>query len=326
MVQAVPGHQAIRRPNVVYFESNQEPEHKKLVRETLLRERIPAQNLQHRHSSIPHREIKSFEDFVERQSTGFIDSVAAQIESVSADSNAKVGVINISQGQSRAKMYRDLFLHVRDNWSSLSSEPQPSEQQIAADVVKFVDETLDHSEGFNQAVNRYREATRQAAERGIVVVTTAGNDREVMQDLFALRIPHRGDAAYNFLAMSDHVISVGATNDQGTPKKLQDDRAAEFSSPGSLRYPVTLSANGVNVHGRKQASGTSFAAPQVSATVRQLLIANPGLTYQQVLEILRETAYDNPNIEELYEGAGTLQPQKALERARQMGTSQAQQR
>jgi serine protease AprX len=60
------------------------------------------------------------------------------------------------------------------------------------------------------------------------------------------------------------------------------------------------------------ADGTSFAAPIVTSVVAQMLEANPGLTAQQIREVLLHTAMPIPTYDIKRQGYGRLQPRMAV--------------
>jgi len=124
-----------------------------------------------------------------------------------------------------------------------------------------------------------------AAARGLVVVTSAGNNRGSTGYLIA-----PGDA--------DSVVTVGAVDTLGV--------TASFSSPGPTtdgRIKPDVAALGVrntvaspsNDTEYLAASGTSFSCPLTSGVVALMLERVPGLTPLQVLEALRKTASQSTN-------------------------------
>jgi subtilisin-like proprotein convertase family protein len=116
---------------------------------------------------------------------------------------------------------------------------------------------------------------------GTVFVFAAGNGRLMIDGV------NRGDDVnFHNLASSRHAIAVGATDATGG--------AAFFSSPGAsllLSAPgqglITASGQG---DGTAMVSGTSFAAPLVSATIALMLQVNPNLGYRDVQDILAISA------------------------------------
>ncbi|HYE75581.1 MAG TPA: S8 family serine peptidase, partial [Blastocatellia bacterium] len=166
-------------------------------------------------------------------------------------------------------------------------------------------------------------ATKMLTERGINVVFSAGNTGPGQQTL-------------NPYAIAPWVISVGATDAKG--------RLADFSSRGAFCSPLfrpTLVAPGVNLIGLRSsglsltgtlgvvgadtsrlkltelpfyttASGTSFSAPQVAATIALMLEANPNLTPAQIREILQRTATPLPEYYQHEVGAGMLNAHAAV--------------
>ncbi len=117
-----------------------------------------------------------------------------------------------------------------------------------------------------------RDAIRFATDLGCIVVASSGNS---------------GGSASHYPSNFSAAIGVGAT----TPS----DRLAIFSVSGSL---VDLVAPGVNVAttemggGFEEVSGTSFAAPLVSAAAALLLELDATLTPADIRGILMETSDD----------------------------------
>ncbi|MGH9755999.1 MAG: S8 family serine peptidase [Blastocatellia bacterium] len=166
-------------------------------------------------------------------------------------------------------------------------------------------------------------ATKMLAERGVIVVFSAGNDGPGMDTL-------------NPYAMAPWVIGVGAADEEG--------RLAGFSSRGSftkLSGPtlvapgvnvVSLRSSGVSLNGLVNlglggdlsrlslldilnytvGSGTSFSAPQVAGAIALMLEVNPSLTPAQVRDILQRTATPMPPYYRFEVGAGMLNAHAAV--------------
>ena len=123
-------------------------------------------------------------------------------------------------------------------------------------------------------------AVDRAASRGLIVVTSAGNE---------------GNDTWQFItapADADSAITVGAATPGGT--------RASFSSTGPTadgRIKPDVSAQGTEMVTASSSgdysffgAGTSYSAPLVTGVVAQLLQAKPGLTPIQMRDALRSTA------------------------------------
>jgi subtilisin family serine protease len=114
------------------------------------------------------------------------------------------------------------------------------------------------------------DAIQYAIDNNVVVVCASGNG---------------SSSTVSYPASNSNVISVGAIG--------QDSLRANFSNygngldvvaPGVDIYSTTLN-NGYGTH-----SGTSFAAPQVSAIAALVLSVEPNLTTSQIRQIIESTA------------------------------------
>ena len=181
-------------------------------------------------------------------------------------------------------------------------------------------------------------AARRAVDAGIVVVTAAGNHgRNDKGEPQAGGITSPGNAPW--------VLTVGAANHHGTLDR-QDDSVAAFSSLGPSRFDLAqkpdIVAPGVGMESLAEAgstlfetrpaariwgsvatpsqpylslSGTSMAAPVVSATVALMLQANPALTPSGVKSILQASAEPREGYSAQAQGAGFLDARAAVELA-----------
>lgn len=116
------------------------------------------------------------------------------------------------------------------------------------------------------------EAIRRALRRDVIIVAITGND---------------GEARVTYPGKYDGVIAVSATD--------PDDRLANFSNYGN---EVTIAAPGAKVTPlipggiAATKSGTSFAAPSVSAVLALILSVNPGMTAAQAATVLGRSVTD----------------------------------
>jgi serine protease AprX len=160
------------------------------------------------------------------------------------------------------------------------------------DVINLSLSSVDASDG-NDLASRMAD---RAAELGIVVVASVGNDGQ------SEHVPSP--------AGGDHVLVVGAFDHQRTPL-VGDDRFANFNNYGpragdgdfdatdeakpDLLAPgvAILAADGdVSTDGTqyKRLSGTSMSAAFVSGAAAALLSSHPGMSPSDVAEVLRATA------------------------------------
>jgi len=189
-------------------------------------------------------------------------------------------------------------------------------------------------------------AAKRVVEAGIVVVTAAGNRGKNSS----------GVSQYGGItapANAPWVLTVGASNHQGTPARV-DDVVAGYSSRGPTRIDFAakpdLVAHGSGIvslsdpHSLFYATkadyllkgslnpgykpylsltGTSMAAPVVTGTVALMLQANPTLTPNLVKAILQYTAEESPTYNALTQGAGFLNARGAVDLAKYFATAQA---
>jgi serine protease AprX len=182
-------------------------------------------------------------------------------------------------------------------------------------------------------------AARRAVNAGLVVVAAAGN---VGRDSAAVMLYGGSTAPGN----APWVVTVGASNHQGTAERF-DDTMAVFSSrgPGAVDYGAKpdVVAPGVGIESLSDPasalytakaayllpgtaptsyfpylslSGTSMAAPVVTGTVALMLQANGALTPNAVKAILQYTARPFANYDYLTQGTGLLNARGAVDLAR----------
>ena len=142
------------------------------------------------------------------------------------------------------------------------------------------------------------DAVAYAVSNGVVVVAAVGN---------ADQAPYSPWGYASYPAALPHVLGVSALSESGSvPKfsnrdKIYNDLAAPgerilsiFPRPLTARFPA-CSEQGYSSCGHeeyREAQGTSFSAPQVSAAASLLYSLRPTLHPEQVTAILEQTAAD----------------------------------
>ena len=119
--------------------------------------------------------------------------------------------------------------------------------------------------------NRYREVVDLATENNIPIVVASGNDKD--------------DASNYCPANNEDVITVSATTILDVPnEKSNYGSCVDISAPGTS-INSTIPTNDYDYK-----SGTSMAAPFVSAAAAILKSINPNFTPQEIKRIIKETA------------------------------------
>ncbi len=171
------------------------------------------------------------------------------------------------------------------------------------DIAKGIIWAVDHGANvINLSLGNYRtsslmkEAVHYAYDHNVVLVAAAGNENTSQP---------------SFPASYPQVLSVAAVSYTG--------QRAPFSNYGDY---IDVSAPGVQIASTffnqqyAALSGTSMASPHVSGLAGLLLSANPDLTNRQVMDIIRNTAYDlgAPGTDPDF-GSGLIDVKHALETA-----------
>jgi serine protease AprX len=194
-----------------------------------------------------------------------------------------------------------------DNWAAAAEWAE----SLGADVISsslgyldydspFPDYSFANMDGKTAISTR---AAEMAAERGVVVVNSAGNS--------GLNRTHNTLGAP---ADGAHVLAIGAVDERGL--------RASFSSVGPTadgRVKPDLAAQGVDVkvafpgsvsrYGR--ADGTSFSCPLTAGVVALLLQVNPAATPDDIAGVLRSTAAQRSAVDNLL-GWGIVNAETAV--------------
>ncbi|MCW9016256.1 MAG: S8 family serine peptidase, partial [Kangiellaceae bacterium] len=180
----------------------------------------------------------------------------------------------------------DSELHVEeDNWCAATEWAETNGAQIISSSLGYrgfdsgVDYIAEDMDGDTTIVTQCADAV---AERGIVVVNSAGN-RGANSNTNTIGAPSDGH----------FVLAVGAVTSSGARSSFS---SVGPSADGRIKPDVMAMGSDVIVASAGSdseyfnADGTSFACPLTSGVAALVLEANPNLTATQVRDILRDTA------------------------------------
>lgn len=186
-----------------------------------------------------------------------------------------------------------------------------------ADIINLSFMNFTYSESLQAAI-------RRAHQSGVMIVAAAGNEQNgAGHDTKNVPIY---PACYDGTLIGENmVIGVAATDalDQKAKFSSYGENCVDISAPG-ISFFSTISAGGSkespNLLYDGYWSGTSMAAPLVSATLALIAQANPELSRQEVVSILFASSDDISRLNPDYQnklGNGRLNVDKALEMAKQ---------
>ncbi|WP_027408454.1 S8 family peptidase [Anoxybacteroides tepidamans] len=184
---------------------------------------------------------------------------------------------------------------------ALNSDGHGSSFDVAKGIIWAVDHgarVINLSLGNYQPSELLEEAVRYAYDRDVVLIAASGNDHS---------------AQPSFPAAYPEVLSVGAVNPDGSQ--------AEYSNYGDYLDVVAPGTNIAStfIHNQYAAlSGTSMAAPHVTALAGLIRSLNPQLTNKQVIHIIRKSTIDlGPPGKDALFGNGLINIYKAMQMANQ---------
>lgn len=256
----------------------------------------------------------ALERFIESSYTNSLDSTTGALEEVLDDDDSKIRTINQSQSQARGRLARDIWERTgdapfrEDLARSLGLESGVDDRVLAGALTEKINHTVSGSDEIAKAKNRYDQTSQEAAEAGLTHVVTSGNLGDFARHWEELGV-QVDDDFYDSALINDNTIVAAAVDQSKAPPS-----SAGFNSP---RAGADLAAPGVNLDVTAQdgdwttASGTSLAAPAISAVAARLVALRPELSPTQIEEVLKETAAPARGPASDI-GAGSLNPEEAL--------------
>lgn len=122
-----------------------------------------------------------------------------------------------------------------------------------------------------------KEEVQKAIDAGIVVVASAGNDKK--------------DASGYSPASIPDIITVAAVNSSNKPSTYDDGKGTNYGSIVDISAPGSSIYSTMPDNEFASKSGTSMAAPFVSAAAAILKSTNKSLSHARICEILKLSAY-----------------------------------
>jgi len=228
------------------------------------------------------------------------------------------GVIHQSQGASQSRAVDPIYYRaLREDafgvklQEQLGMEPTNLDSRLEkAELLQRLLQTADHifsqDEAVLQARQRLRGLQDQLHERGFIHVISAGNQGYLYRDMVELGVEIPTNFFTNDFA-SEHSIIVGAADNQSKEVRGESLGVANLANPNSGAH---IAADGVDrpltVDGNfGHHSGSSYAAPQVSNEILDMLRMDTDITRDEVLQQLQRAATPVPGAESFL-GAGIL--------------------
>ncbi len=151
----------------------------------------------------------------------------------------------------------------------------------------------------------FNDAVSYANDRNVLYVTAASNDPSANHDLMP---------SYPCSAPQPNAICVTATNARGDGGTGYGATTVDIAAPGNLIFSTVVRSDGTPDY--DYASGTSHAGPYVSGVAALIYSQKPGITVQQVKQIILSTvdplAYYSPSGQHPIVSGGRVNLYRAL--------------
>lgn len=262
----------------------------------------------------------SLDNFLRGQFTSRLDN-AGDAWADLLESEGGRAVIHQSQGASQSRAVEPLWGRAqRDEAfrgqlerqlgltsSGAGEMSQPERSRLLGALVQRSDSLHRQDPAVRESIEELRLLQSEAADQGHIHVISAGNQGALEREMKGLGVAIPSGFFTNELVGPDSIV-VGAADD-GT-REARSGRPAGVAGIASPNAGAHISADAVDrpmvVEGQQQYhTGSSYAAPQVSSMVVDMLRENPDISRDDILNRLRSQAAPLPG-SEAYVGAGVV--------------------
>jgi len=221
------------------------------------------------------------------------DDHGTNVAMIAAAARNSTGILGIAYDSTILALRTDTVGScAADNPSNSSADCSFADSAIA-DAVNYASSNgarvINLSLGGEGATQQVQSAVASAANRGSLVIVSAGNDGAAAPDTFATLLDE---------AAAGGVIIVGSVDADGSISSFSNRAGAQNSHyMTALGNRLCCSYENGQLRVDSQGyvylfSGTSFSAPQVSGAAALLAQAFPNLTGRQIADILLRSAFD----------------------------------
>ena len=220
------------------------------------------------------------------------DDHGTNVAMVAAAARDNTGIVGIAHNSTVLALRTDSVGSCAADSSDSEAECSFSDSAIA-NAINYASangaKVINLSLGGDGASSTVRSAVSAAANKGVLIVISAGNDGAAQPDSFATLLDTSGNGG---------VIIVGSVDADGKISSFSNRAGAQnthyIAALGS-RICCAYENGELYVDGEGFSylfSGTSFSAPQVSGAAALLAQAFPNLTGRQIADILLRSAFD----------------------------------
>ncbi|MFP4199043.1 MAG: S8/S53 family peptidase, partial [Halanaerobium sp.] len=229
----------------------------------------------------------------------FLNSPALKIQQESSHGSQVTAVIR-SQSRARIEAFSaENIINRIDKDNYLSSLEKIYNYARLHPKEKII---VNISLGFEESEFQQETVEKIAELNNIVLIAAAGNN-------------NREELSYP--AAFSEVVAVAALEDDQKMAGSNYGENIDFSAPGVIEITQRYYLPALNYSRRYKITGTSFAAPQLTALLANILSLRPEISIQQGLKIIENTALkiNEPLFEEGKLGVGRINSFKALTQA-----------